>query len=86
MRCTFMQVAIGGAGASGAAEWRNRNTSSVRARATIHLHDLAEGEVVTGWFKLLPSDARAHRGVDLTAPPEAPWTPPWLRYGLCGLA
>lgn len=65
----------------GSSGWRDRDSDRIVARATVRLHQLAEGEVLAGWHHLRPCEARSHDGMDLTADEAQSWTPPWKRCG-----
>lgn len=76
-----VQVAIAKDEIKNSSEWRNRDNTSIVARTTLNVHDMQEGEVVEGWFRLVPKESRgAHREVELQADPGQNWTPPWERY------
>lgn len=75
-----MQVAIATSDVSNSSSWRGTDNPSVVARTTINLHDLQEGEVVEGWFRLVPGGNRgSSREVEMQADPGQDWTPPWER-------
>lgn len=60
-------------------EWRDRDNPKVAARTTVHLHSLAEGEVLEGWHKLRPRETRQQDGMNLSADERHAWAPPWRK-------
>eukprot|EP00892_Ulva_mutabilis_P005506 jgi/Ulvmu1/3327/UM155_0010.1 len=74
-----LQVAVASGDIDGASGWRDRDSDRILARTTIRLHQLAEGEVLAGWHRLRPREARSQDGMDLAADDNFPWTPTWQR-------
>lgn len=76
---TCVQVAVGLSDMDSHFKWRDRDNPKIAARTTVNLHSLAEGEVLEGWHKLRPREARAQDGMCLAADERHAWAAPWRK-------